>query len=337
MTAAPASRPASSAVSSGAVRPGLSVPRSADRRTASARPATRRTAPARTNAVDTEVGPAPVSSRGTAVLIAGASIAVLTAVCGVFLITDVPVPPWAVFIGRWIPALVALAVLVRTPVLHGTGRGALADWWGLCRSRDPEGRARPVGTIGASAGAAAGVILIAVVTALLAGMVGAIELRAAEALVTGVLVMLPLTLVFAVSTLGEEVVWRAHLPRLLGGGFWAGACLIAGAWAAFHVPLHLTYVLQGAMPASHGVAATLGLVPLSLFLSAAASRWGSVWPAVIAHAVPFSALTLAADPLALDGAAVWTVTGISAALFLSAAMAIAPVEGERRPRVRTRS
>lgn len=263
-------------------------------------------------------------------LIVGTSIALLTAVCGTFLIAGVSVPPWALFIGRWIPALVALVVLVRMPSLHGTGRGTLASWWGLRRSRGAEDRARPVGTIVASAGAASGAIVIAVVTAALAATVGAIELQAPAVLLMGVLAMLPLTLVFAVSTLGEEVVWRSHLPRLLDGGFWPSACLIAGAWTAFHVPLHLTYVLQGDMPASHALALTFGLLPLSLFLSAAAARWGNVWPAVIAHAVPFSALTLATDPLRLDAAAVWTVTGISAALFLSASMTIAPVEGERR-------
>lgn len=297
MTAAPASRPAVPALASG---PAVAAPTS--------------------------------GSYGSAfALIVGASIAVLTAVCGIFLATGVSVPPWALFIGRWIPALVALVVLVRTPSLHGAGPGTLADWWGLRRSRGAEPRTRTVGTIVASAGAAAGVVVIAVVTALLAATVGAIELQPTGVLFMGVLAMLPLTLVFAVSTLGEEVVWRSHLPRLLGGGFWASACVIAGAWTAFHVPLHLMYVLQGDMPASHAVATTLGLLPLSLFLSAAAARWGNVWPAVIAHAVPFSALTLATDSLGLDAPAVWTVMGISAALLLSAAMAIAPVEGEGRP------
>ena len=232
------------------------------------------------------VPPAATPGRAFA-LIVGASIAVLTAVCGVLLILDVSVPSWALVIGRWIPAFVALVVLLRMPVLHGTGWGTLASWWGLRRRR---GVRRPVrGSSGRSSrarGRPPGVIVIAVVTAALAATVGAIELQATGVLVMGVLAMLPLTLVFAVSTLGEEVVWRSHLPRLLDGGFWPSACLIAAAWTAFHVPLHLTYVLQGDMPASHATALTLGLLPLSLFLSAAAARWGNVWPAVIAHARP---------------------------------------------------
>ena len=309
MTAPPASRPAASAVLSGRAPLG----------SGDTAPESRAAAP-----------DAAAYGRAFA-LIVGASIAVLTAVCGIFLITDVPVPPWALFIGRWIPALVALVVMVRTPSLHGAGRGTLGSWWGLRRPRGTQGRARPVWTVVASAGTAAGALVIAVVTAALAATVGAIELQTTEVLFMGVLAMLPFTLVFAASTLGEEVVWRSHLPRLLDGGFWPSAFLIAAAWTAFHVPLHLTYVLQGDMPASHAVALTFGLLPLSLFLSAAASRWGNVWPAVIAHAVPVSALTLATDSLGLDAAAVWTVTGISAALFLSASMAVAPVEGERSP------
>lgn len=282
-------------------------------------------------AVDDVAASSAVSHRSAFALIVGASIALLTGVCGVVLIADVTVPPWALFVGRWIPALVAVIVLVRTPGLHGAGRGTLADWWGLRRADGPRSAPRLVGTILASAGAAAGVLVIAVVTALLADTVGAIGLRDGDVLALGALATVPLTLVLAVSTLGEEAVWRGHLPRLLGAGFWQGACVIAGAWTAFHVPLTLVYALQGAMPAAHAAAATLGLFPLGLFLSAAAARWGSVWPAVIAHAVPVSALTLATDVQGLDAAAVWTVTGISAALFLSATMAIAPVEGVRRP------
>lgn len=316
MTAAPASRPAASQTGA---------------------------ADSQTGSVDSQAGPvddvaalASGSDGSAFALIAGASIAVLTAVCGLFLVTGDPVPPWALFIGRWIPALVALGVLVRTPSIHGRGPGALAAWWGLRRSQGSDDRPRLVGTFVASAGAAAGVIVIAVVSALLAATVGAIELPTGSVLVMGVVSMLPLTLVFAVSTLGEEMVWRSHLPRLLGGGFWPTACVIAGAWTAFHVPLHFTCVLQGDMSASHAVATTLVLLPLSLFLSAAAACWGSVWPAVIAHAVPFSALTLATDSPGLDAAAVWTVTGISAALLLSAAMAIAPVEGAKRPHTGSR-
>lgn len=315
MTAAPASRPAPSAVES---HPQPTVV-----------PQVPQVPPVPPVLPVPPVPPQPAATPGRAfALIVGASIAVLTAVCGVFLILDVSVPSWALVIGRWIPAFVALVVLLRMPVLHGTGWGTLASWWGLRRRRGAEDRPRFIGTVVASAGAAAGVIVIAVVTAALAATVGAIELQATGVLVMGVLAMLPLTLVFAVSTLGEEVVWRSHLPRLVDGGFWPSACLIAAAWTAFHVPLHLTYVLQGDMPASHATALTLGLLPLSLFLSAAAARWGNVWPAVIAHAVPFSALTLATDAPALDAAGVWTVTGISAALFLSASMAIAPVQGD---------
>lgn len=338
MTAPPAPRPAASEPAPPpSLRPAVPS-RAADTGTTGA---------SRTTTVDDDVAaPSAVSHRSAFALIVGASIALLTAVCGVVLIADLSLPPWALFVGRWIPALVAFVLLVRTPGLHGSGPGTVADWWGLRRSDGPRPtgprltgprltvprpRGRIVGTLLTSAGAAAGVVVIAVVTALLAATVGAIHLEETRVLLLGALAIPPLTLLLAVSTLGEEVVWRGHLPRLLGGGFWQGACAIAGAWTAFHVPLHLTYALQGDMPTAHAAAVTLGLFPLGLFLSAVTARWGTVWPAVIAHAVPVSALTLAADAPGLDAAAVWTVTGISAALFLSAGMAIAPLEGARRP------
>lgn len=267
------------------------------------------------------------STRRAVVLLAGGPLVVLTAVCGAFLVAGVPVPSWAVLVGRWIPALVSWAVLRRVLADHGDGRAGLVSAWGLRRGVGTRGRF----VLTCAAGAAA-VAVIAIVTALLSATVGAMTLQPAQVLVPGVLLMLPLAVVFACSTLGEEVVWRAHLPRLLGGGFWRSALIVAVAWTAFHMPLHVTYVLQGAMPLSHAAAATSGILPLSLFLSALAARQGSVWPAVFAHAVPFSAVGLAMDSAAIAPEAMWTITGISSALFLSAAMAVAPVHPPVRMR-----
>lgn len=265
------------------------------------------------------------STRRAVVLLAGGPLVVLTAVCGAFLIAGVPVPSWAVLVGRWIPALVSLVVLRRVLVNHGGGRPGVVSAWGLRRGKGTRTRF----ALTCAAGAAA-VAVVAIVTALLSATVGAMALQPAQVLVPGILMMLPLVVVFALSTLGEEVVWRAHLPRLLGGGFWRAALIVAFAWTAFHLPLHATYVLQGDMPLAHAAALTAGLLPLSLFLSALAARQDSVWPAVFAHAVPFSAVSLAMDAASIGPEAMWTITGISSALFLSAAMAVAPVNTPAR-------
>lgn len=279
-----------------------------------------RAAITRANGPDSEDAAAVASTRRAIALLAGGPLVLLTAVCGAFLAAGVPVPSWAVLLGRWIPALVSLAVLLIIFRDHGGGRAAIVAAWGLRRGRG----ARVRFALTCAAGVAA-VVVVSVVTALLAATVGAMTLQPAQVLVPGILMMLPLVLVFALSTLGEEVVWRSHLPRLLGGGFWRSALIVSMAWTAFHVPLHLTYVLQGDMPLSHAAAVTAAIFPLSLFLSALAARQGSVWPAVFAHAVPFSAVNLAVDSAAIAPEAMWTVTGISSALFLSAAMAVAPV------------
>ena len=263
------------------------------------------------------LAPAP-SPRGV-LLLAGAPLLLLTAVCGAFLVADVPVPSWAVLVGRWIPALVSLIVL--WPALRRPGglRAVLVPAWGLRRSR---GTRRGVLALGA-AGVAV-VLVVAVVTAALSDAVGAMTVQPWGTVALGVALMLPFIPILALSTLGEEVVWRSHLPRLLGGTFWRRSLLIALIWMAFHVPLHLTYVLQGDMSAAHAAATTVGLLPLSLFLSALTARQGSVWPAAIAHAVPITGVTLAADAAGIDPAAMWTITLVGAVLMLSAAMALAP-------------
>ena len=190
---------------------------------------------------------------------------------------------------------------------------------GLRRSR---GTRR--GVLALSAAGVAVVLVVAVVTAALSDAVGAMTVQPWGTVALGVALMLPLIPILALSTLGEEVVWRSHLPRLLGGTFWRRSLLIALIWMAFHVPLHLTYVLQGDMSAAHAAATTVGLLPLSLFLSALTARQGSVWPAAIAHAVPITGVTLAADAAGIDPAAMWTITLVGAVLMLSAAMALAP-------------
>jgi membrane protease YdiL (CAAX protease family) len=240
-------------------------------------------------------------------------------VCGAFLVADVTVPSWAVVVGRWIPALVSLIVL--WPALRRPGglRTVLVPAWGLRRSR---GTRR--GVVALSAAGVAVVLVVAVVTAALSDAVGAMTVQPWGTVAYGLALMLPLIPVLALSTLGEEVVWRSHLPRLLGGTFWRRSLLIALIWMAFHVPLHLTYVLQGDMSAAHAAATTVGLLPLSLFLSALTARQGSVWPAAIAHAVPITGVTLAADAAGIDPAAMWTITLVGAVLMLSAAMALAP-------------
>lgn len=301
-----------------------------------------------------------------ALLLAGGSLAGLGLVCVGFVLTDTPVPTGAVLFGRWIPALVSLGVIAllcgpqrprgmgdavadagganagfRDPRASapparpepGGGRrfGAaglgreLVRWWGLWPARR-----RPllhiVGTSVLAMLLLTGVYLLA---AALSQSLGAIRVQPAAALVPALLMMVPVSVVFAVSTLGEEVVWRWHLPAVLSPlGFWGSAVLVAVAWTAFHIPLHWAYAAEGSVEPSTAVALTAALPPLSLFLSALAARWACVWPAVFAHALPFTAVNLAANGAELGPEALWAVTGITAVLLVSAALVIAPVGGQ---------
>ena len=263
----------------------------------------------------------PAATSRSILLLAGAPLLLLTAVCGAFLVAGVSVPTWAVVAGRWLPALVSLVVL--WPALRRTRgvRDVLVPAWGLGRGRGSRTRAALLSLAGIAV-----VLVVAVMTAALSDTVGAMTVQPWGDVALGLTLMLPLIPVLALSTLGEEVVWRSHLPQLLGGTFWRRSFLIALVWAVFHVPLHLTYVLQGDLSLAHAAATTAGLIPLSLFLSALTARQGSVWPAALAHAVPVTGLTLAQNAAAIDPAALWTITLLGGVLMLSAAMALAPSE-----------
>ncbi|WP_029090226.1 CPBP family intramembrane glutamic endopeptidase [Brevibacterium album] len=269
--------------------------------------------------------------RGTAaaLLLALAAAAGLAAVCLGFVLADAPVPAGAVLMGRWIPSLASLALLLLLPPLAGEPERLsrrIAHWWALL-----PGGPRPVLRI--VTGSALAMILLTGVYLMAAGLahsLGAIEMQPARVLVPALLSMIPIAVVFSVSTVGEEVVWRGHLPALLAPlGFWGSSAVIALAWTVFHLPLHAAYVWEGSISVATAGMLTAGLVPLSLFLSAAAARWGTVWPAVFAHALPFTAVSLAAGGAELAPEALGAVTGITAVLLVSAALVLAPVRAPR--------
>lgn len=241
------------------------------------------------------------------------TLGAVSALCGVFLLTGWTLPDWVVLVGRWIPALVSLAVMRAFPLPGGVGR-----WWAL----RPGGWRRLL--VGGLVGVGA-LLTSYALTVLVAGATGvAAPLPWAE-IATLVPLLVPVIAVYSLSTFGEEVGWRGYLQQLLvGRGFWVASSLVAGVWVVFHVPLHATLALQGTLPAQVLVGTTLLLFPLGLLLSALVTRFGSVWPAVFAHALPLSALNLLQDPADLDQGSFWTITALSAATLVAAALLIAP-------------
>ncbi|SDD33375.1 CPBP family glutamic-type intramembrane protease [Auraticoccus monumenti] len=251
-----------------------------------------------------------------AVLLSVLTIAVVTALCAVFLVAGWTLPSWVVVVGRWIPALVSLLVLRLVPL-----PGGLATWWAL----------RPAGWRRFLTGAVVSVgVLLAVylATAVLGGALGIVTMVSGGELLTILLVVVPIVVVYSLSTFGEEAAWRGHLQRLLAPwGFWRASVVVAAVWVVFHLPLHGTFVLQGTLPPHVALSSTLLLLPLGLFLSAVVTRFGSVWPAVLAHALPMSALNLVQDPGGIPATPFWIFSAISAVLLLVAAVLLAPRRG----------
>ena len=54
------------------------------------------------------------------------------------------------------------------------------------------------------------------------------------------------------------------------------------------------------------------------------SRFASVWPAVFAHALPFSAMNLLADAGDLGTSALWLLTALTSVVLIGAARLFAP-------------
>lgn len=143
-------------------------------------------------------------------------------------------------------------------------------------------------------------------------------------LVGAALAALPLYLVAgSLSTLGEEVAWRAWLPRALALPLPATAAVVAGAWTLWHVPQLGMFVARGELPRREAVAALLGIAFWSLLLTALSARFGSVWPAVVGHALPFRAGSLV-TALPADDLRFWLYAALEWALYAAAAYAVAP-------------
>lgn len=95
-----------------------------------------------------------------------------------------------------------------------------------------------------------------------------------------------LVLVMGLVTLGEELMWRGAATTVLAPlGRVRAAVAIAGFWSLWHVPLGIAYVASGAWQPADVVVVSINLVIVSLVLSALREMSGSVWPAVLGHAM----------------------------------------------------
>lgn len=232
----------------------------------------------------------------------------ITAISLAFPLFGVTLPGWLPMVGRWIPALLSLSVIPAFSL-----PGGVVTWWCL----RPGGWRRLVGSGLISV---AVLFIIYVLSASITAAVGAGNLQPGAIFGQIVLLLIPSVLISSLSTFGEEVAWRGMLQKALSSwGFWRFSAAIAALWVAFHIPLHGVMAAQGTLPVTVALASTLVLFPLGLFLSAITVRFGSIWPAVFAHALPLTSLNLLQMGDQPDSTTVWTTTAISSCLLFGAA------------------
>lgn len=236
-----------------------------------------------------------------------ALLAAVVAVCLPFWATDLDSEILSVATPalQWLPFAVVL-------VVHLAMRPGVRFWrWSAIGVR-PVAR-----TVGAAGVALAVFVAAPIATIAIGTSLGLVELAPVEGAATAALLVLPLSIVWMVFAFGEEIGWRGYLTSLLAPlGFWRSTLVIGGFWAAWHLPLTLTYALDGTMPFRDVVSTTVNLLFAAVAISLV--RWfsGSVWPAVFAHAVmntmgQFAYSNLITPLTTLDDGAYWAFFGVS--------------------------
>lgn len=249
------------------------------------------------------------SSQGRAAVAAVAiAFVAVTALCLPFLISGTDIPTTVVLVGRWIPALASLI-----SILLILDRGQLVQLWKL--------RPTSLRELGASYGVALLVMLPLLAVPALMGLLVGGELQPWGVLLQAVPMIVALTVLLGLSTLGEEVLWRGHLQTVLRPlGFWKMSVIVAAIWMLWHLPLHLTYLLQGTLSGGEVLAGTLGVAAWAPLLAALVERRGTIWPAVFAHAVPLSSMQLLTPASADSPMTFWVVNCASWLFMLTAAV-----------------
>lgn len=249
--------------------------------------------------------------RRSAVILVLLSLAGLWAAVLPFVLTGHDVPATAIFLGRFIPLVASLVA------------------WRLTRPA-PLGRLWRTSSTTVRSLLLAAVVAVVVMAArdlthiaLMATTGSGLEPTPGWAQV--VLMLLPVMLISAISTFGEEVAWRGHLRTAWEHrGFWPSALAIAGVWLLFHLPLVVAYHVGGVMDWRVNLATWLTLGPVSILLCALVDRLRFVWVAVLAHAFPFGVLQqqlLPATERTVDGTLVPAVGDLSfAASYVALAL-----------------
>ncbi|WP_221584870.1 CPBP family intramembrane glutamic endopeptidase [Microbacterium sp. G2-8] len=236
-----------------------------------------------------------------------ALLAVVVAVCLPFWASDLDsaILSSATPALQWIPFVVIL-------VVHATLRPGMRFWrWSAIG-------VRPLGRTLRTTGIALCVFVgVPLATIAVTASLGLVDYTVIDGAGTAALLVIPLSIVWMLFTFGEELGWRGYVQSTLAPlGFWRSSAIIGAFWAVWHLPLTLTYALEGTMPARDVVSTTVNLLLAAFAISAVRYLSGSVWPAVYAHAImnmmgQFAYGNLVTPLVDLGDAAYWAFFAVS--------------------------
>jgi uncharacterized protein len=191
-----------------------------------------------------------------------------------------------ILFGTWLPTLVLLALhlLFGRPV-------PFVRWAAL--------GIRPAGPTFAVVGLlVALMVLVPAVTIAGSTALGLVDFAPASGAAAAALMVAPLFLLAMVTSLGEEIAWRGYVQSALAPlGFWRASLIIGVFWSLWHLPLTTALWVDGQMAGREVVDTSMTLLLAAIVFSAVRYLSGSVWPAVVGHAMLNTVLLYAYDHL----------------------------------------
>ena len=137
--------------------------------------------------------------------------------------------------------------------------------------------------------------------------------------------------IMLIASIGEELAWRGWLFSMLRPrGFWFTAIVSSVIWSVWHAPILAISVAKGLDSPAAMVLSLVSVLMFGPLFAALREVSGSVWPAVLAHAL-MNSLFLAVDEHFVAPVEGWARVGWLAVIWaLSIAATLLLLAGHRR-------